>query len=111
MMIPLFIQIIMDNPHLDAYDFAAEIDRATRCCVLPNISKYGVVIDPVISYEGRLVFEIRIPAETAESYSIYSLVRTIAYNLRKNNPKKYNSRIFGEKILDYSLVANPRAFC
>lgn len=110
MLVSKNIQIDFANSSMKAIDAILDIKEGVKNASLNLYSRYDVQIQmPKLYDKDKVVVEIKIPEEIAESFSIGPHLKGVANYLLKNCNGRYNQYVVGNRLLVYTEVAEPNS--
>ena len=103
-----FIQIDFADSRICAMDAIHDLRKAAEYAGLNLYSRYDVQLQcPMLSDTGKVVVEIKIPEEIADSFAIGNHLRGISSYLLKNCGGRYNQYLVGNRLLNYNEIPKP----
>lgn len=110
MLVSKNIQIDFANSSMKAIDAILDIKEGVKNASLNLYSRYDVQIQmPKLYDKDKVIVEIKIPEEIAESFSIGPHLKGVANYLLKNCNGRYNQYVVGNRLLVYTEVAEPNS--
>ena len=110
MLVSKNIQIDFANSSMKAIDAMLDIKEGVKNASLNLYSRYDVQIQmPKLYDKDKVIVEIKIPEEIAESFSIGPHLKGVANYLLKNCNGRYNQYVVGNRLLVYTEVAEPNS--
>lgn len=108
MLVSKNIQIDFADSSMKAIDAIHDIREGVRSASLNLYSRYDVQIQtPMLYGEDKVVVEIKIPEEIAETFSIGPHLKGVANYLLKSCNGRYDQYVVGKRLLVYTEVAAP----
>ena len=89
------------HPDLKAVDYIQDIREAAKFAGLNLFSRYEIQLQyPMLSADGKVYVEVRIPDSRIDSFSVRQLRGISAYMLKKY-PERYRDYTVGTRLLTY----------
>lgn len=108
MLISKNVQIEFADSDKKAIDAIHDIREGVRSASLNLYSRYGVQIQtPMVYGEDKVVVEVKIPEEIADTFSMGPHLKGIAAYLLKQCNGRYDNYLVGKRLLSYIEVATP----
>lgn len=108
MLISKNVQIEFADSDKKAIDSIHDIREGVRSASLNLYSRYGVQIQtPMVCGENKVVVEVKIPEEIADTFSIGPHLKGVAAYLLKQCNGRYDSYLVGKRLLSYTEIATP----
>ena len=108
MLISKNIQIEFADSSMKAIDAIHDIREGVISASLNLYSRYDVQIQtPMLYGEDKVVVEIKIPEEIADTFSIGPHLKGVANYLLKSCNGRYGQYVVGKRLLVYTEVAAP----
>ena len=98
------IQIEFANPSIRAIDHIQDIRKAAENAGLNLFSRYDVQLQYPMPDGDRVVVEIKIPDEIAETFAVGNHLRGISNYLLSRCGDRYQSYLVGKRLLSYTEV-------
>ena len=98
------IQIEFANPSIRAIDHIQDIRKAAENAGLNLFSRYDVQLQYPMPDGDRVVVEIRIPDEIAETFAVGNHLRGISNFLLSRYRDQYQPYLVGKRLLYYTEV-------
>lgn len=112
MLISKIIQIEFASPKIRAIDAIQDIRKGATAAGLNLYSRYGVQLQyPMPVGEDKVVVEVKIPEERAESFAIGNHLRGISAYLIKYCGGRYDEYVVGKRLLNYVELSNTEMSC
>lgn len=102
------IQIEFANPSIRAIDHIQDIRKAAENAGLNLFSRYDVQLQYPMPDGDRVVVEIKIPDEIAETFAVGNHLRGISNYLLSRCGDRYQSYLVGKRLLSYTEVHEGR---
>lgn len=104
------VQIEFADSSIKAIDAIHDIREGVQHAALNLYSRYDVQIQtPMLYGEDKVVVELKIPEQIADTFSIGPHLKGIASYLLKNCNGRYNQYVVGNRLLVYTDIAMPNA--
>ncbi len=99
------IQLEFADPSVRAIDYIQDIRRAAENAGLNLYSRYNVQLQyPMPTADDRVVVEIKIPDEIAETFAVGNHLRGISNYLLNRYGDRYQRFLVGKRLLNYVEV-------
>jgi hypothetical protein len=96
-----YIYIGFANNNYSATENIRDIRRGVTSAVLNLNSRHGVILDYPYIYKEKVIVEITIPDEIAETWAVGPHLKGISNWMLKNYPEKYKPALVGNRLLTY----------
>ena len=101
------IQLEFANPQIRAIECLSDICEAAVYAARNLDWRYGVQLQtPIVTSNGKVVVELRIPEKIAESFSIGNHLRGISSFLLNMKEREYRRLSVGPRLLNYIEIAD-----
>lgn len=108
MLISKSVQIEFADSSMRAIDAIHDIRAGVQSASLNLFSRHDVQIQtPMLYGDDKVVVEMKIPEEIADTFSIGPHLKGVANYLLKNCNGRYDKYIVGKRLLVYTEVAAP----
>lgn len=108
MLISKNVQIEFADSSMRAIDAIHDIRAGVQSASLNLFSRHDVQIQtPMLYGDDKVVVEMKIPEEIADTFSIGPHLKGVANYLLKNCNGRYDKYIVGKRLLVYTEVAAP----
>ena len=98
------IRIEFADPSIRAIDNIQDIRKAAENAGLNLFSRYGVQLQYPMPDGDRVVLEIKIPDEIAETFAVGNHLRGISNFLLSKYGDRYQPYLVGKRLLNYTEV-------
>ena len=106
MLISKSVQIEFADSSMRAIDAIHDIRAGVQSASLNLFSRYDVQIQtPMLCGDDKVVVEIKIPEEIADTFAIGPHLKGVANYLLKNCNGRYDKYVVGKRLLVYTEVA------
>lgn len=106
MLVKKLVQIDFANPKWNAADHIQDIRKAVESASLNLFSRHNVRVElPIITDDNKVIMEVRIPQEKANSFSIGNHCRGISAYLLKYCNQRYEDAVIGKRLLNYVEIS------
>jgi len=102
------IQIEFADPSIRAIDHIQDIRKAAENAGMNLFSRYDVQLQYPMPDGDRVIVEIRIPDEIAETFAIGNHLRGISSFLLSRCGNRYQPYLVGKRLLNYTEVQKDR---
>lgn len=104
-MVTKTIQLEFADPNVRAIDYIQDIRKAAESAGLNLFSRYDVQLQyPMPTVDDRVVVEIKIPEEIAETFAVGNHLRGISNYLLSRCGDRYKAFLVGKRLLNYIEV-------
>lgn len=104
-MVTKTIQLEFADPNVRAIDYIQDIRKAAENAGLNLFSRYDVQLQyPMPTVDDRVVVEIKIPEEIAETFAVGNHLRGISNYLLSRCGDRYKAFLVGKRLLNYIEV-------
>lgn len=108
MLISKSVQIEFADSSMRAIDAIHDIRAGVQSASLNLFSRHDVQIQtPMLYGDDKVVVEMKIPEEIADTFSIGPHLKGVANYLLKNCNGRYDKYVVGKRLLVYTEVAAP----
>ncbi len=108
MLVSKNVQIEFADTSIKAIEAIHDIREGVRSASLNLYARYDVQIQtPMLYGDDKVVVEIKIPEEIADTFSIGPHLKGVANYLLKNCNGRYDKYVVGKRLLVYTEVATP----
>ena len=109
MLITKEIQLEFADTRIRAIDCIQDIRKAAENAGLNLFSRYNVRLQyPMPTEDERVVVEIQIPVEIADTFAVGNHLRGISSFLLSNFGKRYQQYLVGKRLLNYIEIQKPK---
>lgn len=105
-MITKRVQIEFANSNIRAIDHIQDIRNAAESAGLHLFGRYDVQLQYPMPEGDRVVVEVKIPEEIAETFAIGNHLRGLSAYLIKNRGDYYKPYLVGNRLLTYTELGN-----
>lgn len=102
-----YVFIDFANKNYSAIECMRDIRCGVTSAVLNLHSRHGVILDYPYIYKDRVIVEITIPDEIAETWAVGPHLKGIANYMLKKYPEKYKPALVGNRLLTYVETTCP----
>ena len=106
MLVTKRIQIEFADPAIRAIDHIQDIRKAAENAGLNLYSRYNVQLQYPMPDGDRVVVEIKIPEEIAETFAIGNHLRGISNYLLSKWNDRYHQYLIGKRLLNYNELGD-----
>lgn len=107
-MVTKTIQLEFADPNVRAIDYIQDIRKAAESAGLNLFSRYDVQLQyPMPTVDDRVMVEIKIPEEIAETFAVGNHLRGISNYLLSRCGDRYKAFLVGKRLLNYIEVQEP----
>ena len=102
------IQLEFANPSVSAINYIQDIRKAAENAGLNLYSRYDVQLQcPMPTADDKVVVEIKIPDEIAETFAVGNHLRGISNYLLNRCGERYQKFLVGKRLLNYVEMSVP----
>lgn len=101
------IQLEFADPRIRAIDYIQDIRKAAENAGLNLYARYDVQLQyPLPTPEGKVVVDIKIPEQIADTFAVGKHLRGISSYLISRCGERYQKFLVGKRLLNYIEVSN-----
>lgn len=105
MLVSKIVQIEFADTRIKAVDAIRDIRKAAEYASLNLYSRYGVQLQfPMVVDNAKVVVEIKIPEEIADTFALGNHLRGIASYLLRCCDGRYDDYVVGKRLLYYTEI-------
>lgn len=106
-MITKMIQLEFADPRIKAIDCLQDIRKAAENAGLNLYSRYDVQLQyPMPTSDNKVVVEIKIPEEIADTFAVGNHLRGISNYLLSKCGERYQNYLVGKRLLNYVEISD-----
>lgn len=108
MLVSKIIQIEFTDSSIQAADAIYDIRKAAESASINLNLRYDVQLQyPMLADDNKVVVELKIPEEIADTFSVGNHLRGISTYLLKRCSGRYDKYLVGKRLLNYIEIPTP----